>query len=52
MGQIYDPTVYKNQPTITEILPVGDSLSERLDKGTNIEAETFNPTTTLRMVKI
>jgi len=40
MGQIYDPTVYKNQPTITEILPVGDSLSERLDKGTNIEAAT------------
>ncbi|MGW8326244.1 MAG: hypothetical protein ACWGNI_11065 [Desulfobacterales bacterium] len=42
MGQIYDPTVYKNQPTITEILPVGDSLSERLDKGTNIEAATYS----------
>ena len=37
-----DPTVYKNQPTITEILPVGDSQSERLDKGTNIEAEIYN----------
>ena len=42
MGQMYDPTVYKNQPTITEILPVGDSLSERLDKGTNIEAATIS----------
>jgi hypothetical protein len=42
MGQMNDPTAYKNQPTITAIVPVGDLLSKRLDKGTNIEAAIIN----------
>jgi len=28
MGQMNDPTAYKNQPTIAEILPAGDTIEK------------------------